>query len=226
MQSSIKLEKSWLKYLKDEFDKPYMIELKSFLQNELKQNKQILPNSPLWFNALNSTDFESVKVVILGQDPYPNATHAHGLAFSVLPDVKPLPKSLQNINKELQEDLGIDNSHTGYLQPWAKEGVLLLNAVLTLQEGVSNSHQKKGWEEFTNKIISLINEHCENIVFILWGGYAHKKGAKIDTNKHLVIKSPHPSPLSAYRGFYGSKPFSKTNDYLKSVGKKPINWQL
>ncbi len=223
---SIKLESSWLDELEDEFNKEYMQKLKAFLVNEIKQGKTILPKPKLWFNALNSTPLHKVKVVILGQDPYPTPGHAHGLCFSVMPEVKPLPKSLVNIYKELQDDLGINNFHTGYLEPWAKEGVLLLNAVLTVEANRSNAHQNMGWEFFTDRVIELINHKLKNIVFILWGSYAQKKGAKIDTSKHLVLKAPHPSPLSAYRGFFGSKPFSKTNEYLKSVGKDPINWQL
>ena len=137
-----------------------------------------------------------------------------------------MPKSLLNINKELLDDLGIDNNHNGYLQPWAEQGVLLLNAVLTVEAGKANAHQGKGWEQFTDSVIKVVNERCENIVFILWGSYAQKKGASIDTSRHLVIKSPHPSPLSAYRGFLGSKPFSRTNAYLEAHGKTPIDWQL
>lgn len=224
--SQIQLEDSWLHALQPEFDKPYMQTLKAFLQSEKAAGKTILPAGNLWFNALNSTPLKQVKVVILGQDPYPTPGHAHGLCFSVLPEVKPLPKSLLNINKELLDDLGIDNSHTGYLQPWAEQGVLLLNAVLTVEAGKANAHQNQGWEGFTDEIIAQVNQHCENCVFILWGAYAQKKGAKIDADRHLVIKTPHPSPLSAYRGFFGSKPFSKTNQYLQLHGKSPINWQL
>jgi uracil-DNA glycosylase len=226
MQNRIQLEESWLKALKDEFDKDYMKKLREFLINEMKLGKTILPKSSLWFNALNSTPLDKVKVVIIGQDPYPTIGHAHGLCFSVLPEVKPLPKSLLNIDKELFDDLKIDNFHTGYLQPWAKQGVLLLNAVLTVEAGKSNSHQGKGWEIFTDKIIEIINNKRENIVFILWGSYAQRKGQSIDTNKHLVIKSPHPSPLSAYRGFFGSRPFSRTNEYLSRHNRELINWQL
>lgn len=226
MESQINLDASWLTALEDEFHKPYMKELKAFLLQEKAKGKNILPKASLWFNALNSTPLPEVKVVIIGQDPYPTVGHAHGLCFSVLPEVHPLPKSLQNINKELIEDLGIDNNHTGYLQPWAKQGVLLLNAVLTVEAGKSNAHQAKGWEQFTDKVIEVINKTSENTVFILWGGYAQKKGVSIDGDRHLIIKSPHPSPLSAYRGFFGSRPFSKTNHYLQSVGKKPIDWQL
>ncbi len=226
MKKEIKLEKSWLKELVDEFEQPYMQQLKKFLQNEKSQGKTILPASSLWFNALNSTPFDKVKVVILGQDPYPTLGHAHGLCFSVMPEVKPLPKSLININTELMDDCKIDNRHTGYLQPWAEQGVLLLNAVLTVEQGKPNAHQGQGWEQFTDKIIHLLNEKKEGLVFILWGAYAQKKGVFIDQQKHLVIKSPHPSPLSAHRGFYGSKPFSRTNNYLSQSGKEQIDWQL
>lgn len=226
MKHKIELESSWLALLEDEFDKAYMQELKKFLLNERELGKNILPKASLWFNALNSTPLNKVKVVILGQDPYPTVGHAHGLCFSALPDVKPLPKSLINIYKELQEDLGIDNFHTPYLQPWAEQGVLLLNAVLTVEAGKSNAHAGKGWEEFTDKIIEVVNQNCQHVVFILWGAYAQKKGASIDTTRHLIIKSAHPSPLSAYRGFWGSKPFSRTNNYLKSVGKEKIEWGL
>ena len=226
MRNSINLEKSWLDALQDEFSQPYMKELKDFLINEKQRGKQILPKGSLWFNALNSTPLKSIKVVILGQDPYPTVGHAHGLCFSVLSEVKPLPKSLLNINRELYEDIGVNNSHTGYLQPWAEQGVLLLNAVLTVEAGKSNAHRGRGWEIFTDKIIETINRELEGVVFILWGGYAQKKGASIDAKRHLVIKSPHPSPLSAYRGFFGSRPFSRTNQYLQSICKKTINWQL
>ncbi len=226
MNRDIKLDDSWLEQIGNEFDQPYMQSLKQFLLEQKQQNKTILPPASLWFNALNSMPFDKLKVVILGQDPYPTQGHAHGLCFSVMPDVKPLPKSLLNINKELMDDLGIDNSHSGYLQSWADQGVLLLNAVLTVERGNANSHQGKGWEIFTDAIIQAINQQKEQIVFILWGAYAQKKGVHIDTSKHHIIKSAHPSPLSAYRGFFGSKPFSKTNQYLQAAGLEPINWQL
>ena len=226
MDKNIKLEQSWLTRLQGEFDKTYMQELKEFLSSEKEQGKTILPPASLWFNALNSTPLYNLKVVVLGQDPYPTEGHAHGLSFSVMPKVKPLPKSLLNINKEFLDDLQIDNSHTGNLQSWAQQGVLLLNSVLTVERGNANAHQGKGWEKFTDKIIETINDESEGIVFILWGAYAQKKGALIDESKHHIIKAAHPSPLSAYRGFWGSKPFSKTNDYLKQQGKTPINWSL
>lgn len=222
----IKLDSSWLAYLAPEFDKAYMHKLRAFLVAEKQAGKHILPKSSEWFNALNSTPFDQVKVVILGQDPYPTPGHAHGLSFSVLPDVKPLPKSLLNINKELLSDLDIDNASSGYLMPWAKQGVLLLNAVLTVEANQSNSHQKQGWETFTDAIIHALNQHCSNLVFILWGAYAQKKGAFIDPQRHLIIRSPHPSPLSAHRGFFGSRPFSQTNAYLQQHNLTPIKWSL
>lgn len=226
MNKDIQLENSWLSQLEQEFEQPYMQQLKAFLLSEKQQGKQILPKGSLWFNALNSTPFDQVKVVILGQDPYPTPGHAHGLSFSVLPDVQPLPKSLLNINKELLDDLGVDNRHCGYLQPWADQGVLLLNAVLTVEAGKPGAHQNKGWEKFTDVIVHKLAEQRDHLVFILWGAYAQKKGKFIDREKHLVLESPHPSPLSAYRGFFGSKPFSKSNTYLQNIGKSPINWQL
>ena len=223
---SLLTEPSWKNALANEWDKPCLQELETFLAKEEAKGKTILPPKAQRFEALNATPLKEVKVVILGQDPYPTAGHAHGLCFSVLESVNPLPKSLQNINKELLSDMGIDNSHTGYLLPWAKQGVLLLNAVLTVEEGKANAHQGKGWEQFTDKIIALVNAQCENVVFILWGAYAQKKGKNIDNTKHLVINDPHPSPLSAYRGFWGSKPFSRTNAYLVAQGKEPVEWKL
>jgi len=226
MKNRINLETSWHTLLKDELDKPYMKELFTFLSSEQALGKTILPKEEDWFSALNATPLDKVKVIILGQDPYPTKGHAHGLCFSVLPETKPLPKSLLNINKELKDDLDIDNSHIGYLQPWAEQGILLLNAVLTVEEGKANAHQGQGWEKFTDKIIEIVNNKCENVVFILWGAYAQKKGKSIDEDKHLVLKDPHPSPLSAYRGFWGSKPFSKVNRYLSTYHKETIDWKL
>jgi len=226
MKNRINLETSWHTLLNEELNKPYMEKLFTFLSSEQALGKTILPKEEHWFSALNATPLDKVKVVILGQDPYPTKGHAHGLCFSVLPDVKPLPKSLLNINKELKSDLDIDNSATGYLQPWAEQGVLLLNAVLTVEEGKANAHQGQGWEQFTDKVIEIINAKCENVVFILWGAYAQKKGKSIDEHKHLVLKEPHPSPLSAYRGFWGSKPFSKVNNYLSTHKKETIDWKL
>jgi len=216
---------NWTTHLSAEFDKDYMKSLRDFLKAEKARGKQILPHSKLWFNALNTTAPEKVKVVILGQDPYPTPGHAHGLCFSVLEDVRPLPKSLINIYKELNDDLRISNSH-GYLQSWAEQGVLLLNSVLTVTSGQANAHQGKGWETFTDKVISTINDSTTPVVFVLWGAYAQKKGAVIDETRHLVIRSAHPSPLSAYRGFFGSRPFSKINQFLKEHGQTEINWQV
>lgn len=224
--SNLQLHPDWFKPLQAEFSKPYMQSLTAFLDHEISQGKPILPQPNLWFHALNSTPLDQVKVVILGQDPYPNPTHPHGLCFSVQPDVHPLPKSLININKELMADLKVDNSHSGYLQPWAEQGVLLLNAVLTVEAGKANSHQNRGWENFTDAVIQKVNQQCQHCVFILWGAYAQKKGKFIDERRHLVLKSPHPSPLSAYRGFFGSNPFSQTNAYLQKHGASPIDWQL
>jgi uracil-DNA glycosylase len=219
-------ETSWKALLKDEFNQTYMRELEAFLAQEKQEGKSILPKEALWFNALNSTPMNKVKVLILGQDPYPTQGHAHGLCFSALDSIRPLPKSLQNIYKELKSDLNIDNTHTANLQPWAEQGVLLLNTVLTAEEGKTNAHKNKGWEIFTDKIIEFVNEECENIVFILWGAYAQKKAKFINESKHLIIKDPHPSPLSAYRGFWGSKPFSRVNVYLRKHHKKKIEWRL
>lgn len=217
---------SWALKLADEFCQEYMINLQTFLNDELKHQKNIYPPSHLLFNALELTPFEEIKVVILGQDPYPTRHHAHGLAFSVQDGIFPLPKSLKNINIELMSDLGIDNAHRGNLEEWAKQGVLMINSVLSVEEGRTNSHKNIGWERFTDKIIKIVNDACQNVVFILWGANAQKKGSFIDTKKHHIITSAHPSPLSAYRGFFGSRVFSKTNDYLKQHHKKEINWQL
>jgi len=216
-------EPTWKTALKEEFNKPYIKELEAFLSQEEKEGKNILPSKELWFNALNSTPLNKVKVLILGQDPYPTLGHAHGLCFSALDPIHPLPKSLQNIYKELKSDLNINNTHTANLQAW---GILLLNAVLTVEEGKANAHKNRGWEKLTDKIIQLVNDDCENVIFILWGAYAQKKSKFIDDTKHLVLKDPHPSPLSAYRGFWGSKPFSRVNVYLEEQQKKAIDWQL
>jgi uracil-DNA glycosylase len=224
--SQIQLSPAWLSALQNEFDQPYMRQLKAFLQAEKEAGKVILPKGSEWFSALNMTDFDAVKVVILGQDPYPTIGHAHGMCFSVRPEVKPLPKSLINIYQELKTDVGVDNFHSGYLAPWADQGVLLLNAVLTVEAGQANSHQGKGWEQFTDAIIKVLTEQHKQLVFVLWGSYAQKKGAMIDRHQHHIISSAHPSPLSAYRGFFGSRPFSQVNAQLASWGKKEIDWQL
>ncbi|MBQ0798907.1 MAG: uracil-DNA glycosylase [Porticoccaceae bacterium] len=219
------LHASWLALLEAEFEQPYMQHLRTFLQDQKQQGKIIYPAGDNWFAAYNTTPFDKVKVVILGQDPYHGPSQAHGLCFSVMPGVK-VPPSLVNIYKELEGDLGIPRATHGCLNHWAEQGVLLLNATLTVENGQAGAHQNQGWETFTDKTIALLNEHCEGLVFILWGNYAQKKGAIIDTDKHCVIKSPHPSPLSAHRGFLGSKPFSSTNQYLIAQGSEAIDWSL
>ena len=226
LQGTAGIDQTWLDAIGGEFDKSYMQDLAVFLNQEAQQGKNILPPADMRFNALKATALNQIKVVILGQDPYPTQGHAHGLSFSVLPTVKPLPRSLNNIYKELKSDLGIDNKHTGYLQPWAEQGVLLLNTVLSVEEGNANSHQKRGWERFTDEIIKAVNAQDNPVVFILWGAPAQKKAALIDETKHLIIKSAHPSPLSAKNGFFDSKPFSRSNAFLVEQGRTPINWQL
>lgn len=224
-ETTIQLDSSWLEHLQEEFDKPYMQVLKQFLSTEKQQGKVIYPKGGDIFNAFNSTPLNNVKVVILGQDPYHGPNQAHGLCFSVLPGTPP-PPSLVNIFKELRNDLGLSIPSHGCLQGWAEQGVLLLNATLTVEQAKAGSHQGKGWETFTDQAIAVVNEVCDGVVFLLWGSYAQKKGQLIDTNKHCVLKSPHPSPLSAHRGFLGNKHFSQTNQWLMSQGKEPINWQL
>ena len=216
---------SWKPYLDDELNQPYMLALKEFLRLEKNNDKIIYPHSSHWFHALEITPLQAVKVVILGQDPYHQPHQAHGLCFSVQPDVK-VPPSLLNIYKELQADLGIPYALHGCLESWAKQGVLLLNSVLTVEYNKPNAHQGKGWETFTDKIIRTVAEQNEHVVFLLWGNYAQKKGAFIDEQRHLVLKAPHPSPLSAHRGFLGCKHFSATNHYLQQHGKTPIHWEL
>ena len=216
---------TWQASLSSEIEQAYMQDLKVFLRTEKDQKKIIYPHSSNWFHALETTPLDEVKVVILGQDPYHQPGQAHGLCFSVQAGVK-VPPSLVNIYKELESDLNIAIPDHGYLESWAKQGVLLLNAVLTVEDSNANAHQGKGWELFTDKIISTVNEQCDNVVFMLWGSYAQKKGAMIDEQKHLVLKAPHPSPLSAYRGFFGCKHFSQANSHLEQNGKSPINWTL
>lgn len=224
MATSPIIHESWKEALKDEFAHPYMEELKAFLIEE-KKNYTIFPHGSNIFNAFNSTPFEKVKVVILGQDPYHGAGQAHGLSFSVQHGV-PLPPSLQNIFKELVADIGCPFPKSGDLSHWAHEGVLLLNTLLTVRSGEPFSHKERGWERFTDQVIRTLSMQREHIVFILWGAPAGKKASLIDARKHLILKAPHPSPLSSYRGFFGSKPFSQTNDYLKSVQITPIEWCL
>ncbi|MFN8790709.1 MAG: uracil-DNA glycosylase [Bdellovibrionales bacterium] len=222
---NIKMEESWKQRLESEFHLDYMKNLKKFLLQEKQQKKVIYPKGDEYFAALNLTPFHKVKVVILGQDPYHGPDQAHGLSFSVQDGIR-FPPSLQNIFKELHEDLGIKAPNSGHLHKWAEQGVLLLNSVLTVEAGKAGSHAGKGWEKFTDRIISLLNEEKEHVAFLLWGAYAQKKGSYIDRQKHFVLETPHPSPLSAHRGFFGSRPFSKINEYLVSTGQSPIDWSL
>ena len=224
-QGEIKLDPGWYEVLGEEFNKDYMRQLRQFLVAQKESGKVIFPPGSQWFAAFNHTPFDRVRVVILGQDPYHGPRQAHGLCFSVLPGVK-VPPSLVNMYQELQDDLGITPASHGCLTSWAKQGVLLLNATLTVEQANAGAHQGKGWEQFTDQAISALNDQREGIVFLLWGSYAQKKGAFIDQSRHLVLKSVHPSPLSAYRGFFGCKHFSKTNDYLQNNGQQPIDWQL
>lgn len=224
-QAKVKLEPGWKRALDEEFEKDYMHQLQSFLKAEYKNKKTIYPPGSELFSAFDHTPLDKVKVVIIGQDPYHGPDQAHGLCFSVKPEVK-VPPSLKNIYKELKNDLGFDPANHGYLISWAEQGVLLLNATLSVEAGKAGSHQNKGWEQFTDAAIHYLNDNRENLVFVLWGSYAQKKGAFIDSKRHLVLKSAHPSPLSAHRGFFGSKPFSKINAYLQANSIAPINWRL
>ena len=212
----------WLKELQSEFEKPYMKGLSKFVRAERASGKSIYPKADNVFNALKAVAPKKVKVVIVGQDPYHNPGQAHGLSFSVPNGIK-APPSLKNIFKELKEDLNIEHHDTD-LTPWSDQGILLLNSMLTVEENRPGSHQKKGWEEFTSEILKVVDRINDNCVFILWGSYAQKKGDFINQEKHLVLKSPHPSPLSAHRGFFGSKPFSKTNNFLSEKNLATINW--
>ncbi len=214
----------WAEFLNPELQKPYYLELRKFLVSEYK-SRQIFPDMYDIFNALHYTSYKDTKVVILGQDPYHGDGQAHGLSFSVKPGVK-APPSLINIFKELKDDLGCEVPNNGCLKPWTDQGVLLLNTVLTVRAHQANSHRNMGWEQFTDRIIQLLNERQEPIAFILWGAPARKKKKMITNPKHFIVESAHPSPLSAYNGFFGSRPFSKVNAFLESVGKQPINWQI
>lgn len=225
MHRNIALHPSWLDILQEEFEQPYMKELRDFLLSEKKSGKEIFPAGNEIFEALNITPFNEVKVLILGQDPYHGLGQAHGLSFSVRPNV-PIPPSLLNIFTELHNDLNIAPAKHGHLTHWAKQGVLLLNAVLTVEKHHAASHRNRGWETFTDRIVHLLDEKGENIAFILWGAYARAKGQFIDRSRHLVLSAPHPSPLSASRGFFGSKPFSQVNAWLMDKGIEPIDWQL
>lgn len=219
----IKLHPGWQSVIGDQFDKPYMQSLRAFLQRQKDEGHVIYPRGAEIFNALNLTAFENVKVVIIGQDPYHGEGQAHGLAFSVRRGV-PVPPSLQNIYKELDAEFGPRDRGHGDLTHWAEQGVLLLNATLTVRQAQPGSHQNQGWEEFTDAIIRAVDRHHHNVVFLLWGSYAQKKGAFIDRSRHLVLTAPHPSPLSAYRGFLGCGHFKKANEYLALHGRAPIDW--
>jgi uracil-DNA glycosylase len=221
----IKLHPSWLEPLGQEFAQPYMAELKRFLVGEKQGGKRIFPAGSNWFRALDLTPLDKVRVVILGQDPYHGPGQAHGLCFSVPGGVQP-PPSLVNIFKELEGDLGLKPARHGFLEHWAQQGVLLLNSVLTVEMGRAASHREKGWERFTDAIVREVNSKAEPVVFMLWGSYAQKKAAFVDTTKHLVLKAPHPSPLSAHSGFFGCRHFSRANAFLESRGLPPVDWAL
>lgn len=224
-QKKIDLEPEWKAALEGEFEKPYMKELRSFLGQEATKGKKIYPRGPDIFNAFNHTPLSKVKVVVLGQDPYHGPGQAHGLSFSVREGVPP-PPSLVNIFKEIRDDLGIPVPTKGDLTHWADQGVLLLNTVLTVEHGQAASHRKKGWEQFTDRVIEVLSARAEPIVFLLWGRFAQDKAAMIRVPPHKILRAPHPSPLSAYAGFFGSKHFSQTNALLKSFGTEPIDWSL
>lgn len=227
--NEIKLEAGWRTALAEEFASPYMAALKQFLVDERAKGRRIFPRANEWFRALDLTPLDKVRVVILGQDPYHGLGQAHGLCFSVMPGVKP-PPSLVNIYKELGTDLGLPRPAHGHLEHWAEQGVLLLNSVLTVEMGKAASHQGKGWERFTDAVIAKVNARAEPVVFLLWGSYAQKKAAFVDSidkgGHHLVLKAAHPSPLSAHNGFMGCKHFSQTNAFLESKGHAPIDWSL
>lgn len=224
MIMAVKFDNDWNNYLKNEFESDYYQKLRKELIEEYKKYT-VYPNMYDIFNALFLTSYQDTKVVILGQDPYHNEGQAHGLSFSVKPDID-IPPSLQNIFKELHDDLGIKIPNNGYLVKWAEQGVLLLNAVLTVRAHIAASHRKLGWEQFTDRIITLLNERHDPVVFVLWGAFAQSKEILITNKTHLILKSPHPSPLSASRGFFGCRHFSKTNDFLICNGKEPIDWQI
>ena len=224
INQNIQLHDEWHNALGSEFDQPYMLALYEYLHERKRSKAVIYPQSSHWFNALNSTPLSQVRVVLLGQDPYHGAGQAHGLSFSVPKGVR-TPPSLKNIYKELAADLEVVLPTEGNLSHWAKQGVLLLNSVLTVEEGLAGAHQGRGWERFTDAVITAANEQCNHVIFLLWGAYAQRKAACVDERKHLVLRAPHPSPLSAHRGFFGTKPFSKTNDYLHYNGHKIIDWQ-
>ncbi|MEJ2400720.1 MAG: uracil-DNA glycosylase [Xanthomonadales bacterium] len=219
----IRLEASWKSRLADEFAQPYMERLRAFLLERKRGGATVYPPGKLIFNALDSTPFDRVKVVIIGQDPYHGPGQAHGLCFSVPEGIDP-PPSLLNIYREIEDDVGGRRPPNGNLQSWAEQGVLLLNAVLTVERGRAAAHQGQGWERFTDRIVDELNRSADGLVFMLWGSYAQRKGAAIDTNRHLVLKAPHPSPLSAHRGFFGCRHFSKANQWLTRHDRQPIDW--
>lgn len=224
-QRAVDIEASWQALLADEFEQPYMQTLSAFLREQKRLGKQIYPPGNEIFAAFNATPVDQVKVVILGQDPYHGPNQAHGLCFSVRPGID-VPPSLRNIIQEINSDLGLDiRTDNGLLSGWAEQGVLLLNSVLTVEHARAASHQGKGWERFTDAVVRALATSRDNLVFLLWGSYAQKKGAELDTERHCVLRAPHPSPLSAHRGFFGCKHFSKVNQYLEAHGRTPIAWQ-
>lgn len=225
MTETIKLDESWRTPLQGEFDSPYMQQLRRFLEGEKAANKRIFPKNSEYFRALDLTPLDQVKVVILGQDPYHGEGQAHGLCFSVRPGVR-VPPSLANIYKEMRSDLGLEPPRHGFLEHWARQGVLLLNSVLTVEMARAASHQKRGWERFTDAVIRLVNAKAQPCVFLLWGAYAQRKAGFVDTSRHLVLKAAHPSPLSAHNGFLGSRPFSQANAFLEEKGRGAIDWAL
>lgn len=219
------LPESWMNYLGAEFDKGYMINLQAFLQEESDNNKDIYPLSADIFSAFHLTPLDKVKIVIIGQDPYHGAGQAHGLCFSVKPGVS-VPPSLRNIYKELKSDQGLENPSHGFLESWAKQGVLMLNNVLTVEHGKPASHKGMGWEIFTDKVVDTLNSKCNNLVFLLWGSHAQKKAGNVDRGKHLVLECSHPSPFSAHKSFLGSRHFSKSNEYLTELGIDEVDWSV
>ena len=221
--NAVKLPQDWLTVVGEEFNQPYMVKLKSFLQQEKESGRVIYPKGTEIFNALNTTPFKNIRVVVIGQDPYHGPNQAHGLAFSVRKNV-PIPPSLKNIYKEIEQEFGIKMPNHGDLTNWAQQGVLLINATLTVRQATAGSHQNKGWEEFTDTVIREINDRLTHVVFMLWGSYAKKKGAFINHEKHFTLTTTHPSPLSAHRGFLGCGHFLKANEYLKQHGYPPIDW--
>lgn len=222
---AIDLEAGWLAQLSDQFEQPYMLDLRAFLQREKRLGKCIYPAENEFFSAFKHTPLHKVKVVILGQDPYHGQGQAHGLCFSVAPGVK-VPPSLRNIYKEINAELGLPIPDHGHLTAWADQGVLLLNSVLSVERGIAASHQGRGWETFTDRVIEVINQQRVGVVFMLWGSYAQRKGAIIDTARHCVLKAPHPSPLSAHRGFFGCGHFRAANEYLQQRAQSPVDWSL